>query len=125
MILRINHITEYTYENPIKGLVQTTKLIPSDYEGLKVIQWDISMNSGDKGIIHTDFEGNNIQSFTNYEDTKKIKFVVKGKVETSDTSGIYRSKNDKIDKLVYLRETEFTKKAVSYTHLTLPTILLV
>ena len=44
MILTINHITEYTYENPIKGLVQTTKLIPSDYEGLKVIQWDISMN---------------------------------------------------------------------------------
>ena len=76
MILTINHITEYTYENPINGLVQTTKLIPSNYEGLKVIQWDISMNSGDKGIIHTDFEGNNIQSFTNYEDTKKIKFVV-------------------------------------------------
>ncbi|MDC3111129.1 transglutaminase family protein [Pelagibacteraceae bacterium] len=119
MILTINHITEYTYENPIKGLVQTTKLIPSDYEGLKVIKWDISMNSGDKGIIYTDFEGNNIQSFTNYEDTKNIKFVVSGKVETSDTSGIYRSKNDKIDKLVYLRETEFTKKDISIENLAL------
>ncbi|MDC3172129.1 transglutaminase family protein, partial [Pelagibacteraceae bacterium] len=119
MILTINHTTEYTYQNPIKGLVQTTKLIPSDYEGLKVIKWDISMNSGDKGIIHTDFEGNNIQSFTNYEETKKIKFVVSGKVETSDTSGIYRSKNDKIDKLVYLRETEFTKKDISLENLAL------
>ena len=109
MILTINHVTEYTYEDPIKGLVQRTKLIPSEYEGIKIINWNISMNSGDKGSILTDYEGNNIQSFTNYEATKKIKFTVTGKVETFDTSGIYRSKNDKIDKLVYLRETKFTK----------------
>ena len=119
MILTIKHVTEYTYDHPIKGLVQSTKLIPSEYEGIKIIEWDISMNSSDKGAIHTDFEGNNIQSFTNYEDLKKIKFTVSGKVETSDTSGVYRRKNDKINELVYLRETKFTKKDTNIENLAL------
>ena len=40
---------------------------------------------------------------------KKIQFTVLGKVETFDTKGIYQSASDKIDPLVYLRESNLTK----------------
>ena len=100
MELIIEHTTKYEYKNPVAGLIQTTKLHPSEYNGLKILEWNVHNDSAKKSKIYQDGEANNIQSFTNTNKVKKIQFTVLGKVETFDTKGIY---------------------PVSYTHLTLPT----
>ena len=35
MLLTINHTTNYEYDDNLLGLIQTTKLTPSTYNGLK------------------------------------------------------------------------------------------
>ena len=112
MELIIEHTTKYEYKDPVSGLIQTTKLYPSEYNGLKILEWNVHNDSAKKSKIYQDGEANNIQSFTNTNKVKKIQFTVLGKVETFDTKGIYQSASDKIDPLVYLRESNLTKANV-------------
>jgi transglutaminase-like putative cysteine protease len=109
MLLTVNHTTNYNYDDNLIGLMQTTKLIPSPYNGLKIIEWDVTRNSEKGGEIFKDAEGNNIINFKSNDSDKIINFTVIGKVETFNTDGIYNSENDKISPLVYLRNTNLTQ----------------
>ena len=113
MELTINHKTKYTYENNLLGLMQTTKLIPSPYNGLKLIEWTVKRNQEEARNIYTDAEANNIVNFSNYDDSENIEFLVIGKVETIDTMGVYKSIKDRINPFVYLRETILTERSDS------------
>ena len=64
MELIIEHTTKYEYKNPVAGLIQTTKLHPSEYNGLKILEWNVHNDSAKKSKIYQDGEANNIQSFT-------------------------------------------------------------
>ena len=108
MLLTINHTTNYEYDDNLLGLIQTTKLTPSPYNGLKILDWTVKRNNKSGGEIFRDGEGNNIINFKGEPSEKEIKFVVKGEVETIDTNGVYESLNDKIDPYVYLRSTILT-----------------
>ena len=108
MEISIEHTTNYEYLKPISGLIQSTKLYPTEHNGLKIIKWSVERDASEKSKIYQDAEGNNIQNFTNKNKVKNIKFKVKGRVETFDTKGIYFSSTDKLDPLVYLRDTQLT-----------------
>ena len=109
MLLTINHTTNYEYNDNLLGLIQTTKLTPSPYNGLKIIKWSVKRNNKEGGVVFRDGEGNNIVNFKSEALEKTVKFEVKGKVETLDTNGIYESLNDKTNPLVYLRNTKLTE----------------
>ena len=109
MHLSINHTTQYNYDNNLNGLFQTTKLIPTPYNGLKINSWKVTKNSETGGERYLDAEGNVIMNFKSDSKDKKIKFVVSGEVETFDTNGVYENLNDKINPLVYLRGTKLTE----------------
>ena len=63
MLLTINHTTNYEYNDNLLGLIQTTKLTPSPYNGLKIIEWSVKRNSKEGGVVFRDGEGNNIVNF--------------------------------------------------------------
>ena len=108
MEIHIKHITNYQYKYPISGLVQSTKLYPSSYKGLEILSWHVRHDSAKKSKIYKDAEANNIQSFTNAKPVKSIQFTVTGKVKTFDTKGVYSNSDEKINPLVYLRESKLT-----------------
>ena len=109
MELSIKHKTKYEYVSPIGNLIQTTKLYPSENNTLKIINWNVTRDAAKKSKIYTDGEANNIQNFSNRNKVKNINFTVNGKVETFDTKGIYKNPLDKINPLVYLRNTPLTE----------------
>ena len=109
MKIEIEHTTNYKYKNPIGGLIQTTKLHPSSHNGLEVLEWEVNRDIGNKSKIYIDAEANHIQNYTNNNKINSIKFVVKGIVETKDTKGVYYNSLDKINPMVYLRNTYLTK----------------
>ena len=47
MELIIEHTTKYEYKNPVSGLIQTTKLHPSEYNGLKILEWNVHNDSAE------------------------------------------------------------------------------
>ena len=108
MEIIIEHTTKYEYKNPVSGLIQSTKLYPSEYNGLKILDWNVHHDSAEKSAIYKDGEANNIQSFTSLKKVKKIQFTVLGKVETFDTRGVYSNPDDKLDPTVYLRDSKLT-----------------
>ena len=99
MHLTVNHSTNYHYDDNLLGLIQTTKLIPSSYNGLKIIDWEVTRNEKKGGDIFRDAEGNNVVNFKSEEKETNVYFLVKGIVETFNTDGIYKSTNDKINPL--------------------------
>ena len=53
MFLTINHTTNYEYNDNLLGLIQTTKLTPSPYNGLKIIEWSVKRNNKEGlSLIH-------------------------------------------------------------------------
>ena len=109
MELSVKHTTSYEYNVPIENLIQTTKLYPSENNALKIINWNVTRDGSRKSKIYTDGEGNIIQSFSNKSKVKSVNFFVNGKVETFDTKGIYNNPLDKINPIVYLRNTTLTQ----------------
>ena len=108
MELSIKHTTSYEYNVPIDNLIQTTKLYPSENNALKIINWNVTRDGSKKSQMYTDGEANIIQSFSNKNKVKSVNFFVNGKVETFDTKGIYNNPLDKINRIVYLRNTSLT-----------------
>ena len=91
MHLTVNHTTNYHYDDNLLGLIQTTKLIPSSYNGLKIIDWEVTRNEKKGGDIFRDAEGNNIVNFKSEEKENNVYFLVKGTVETFNTCLLYTS----------------------------------
>ena len=54
MLLTINHTTNYEYNDNLLGLIQTTKLTPSPYNGLKIIEWSVKRNNKEGGVVFRD-----------------------------------------------------------------------
>ena len=119
MEIIIEHTTKYEYKNPVAGLIQSTKLYPSEYNGLKILDWNVHHDSAEKSAVYKDGEANNIQSFTSLKKVKKIQFTVLGKVETFDTKGVYFNPDDKLDPCVYLRNSNLTIPDVDIKNLAL------
>ena len=110
MKLSILHSTSYTYDEPVNGLIQSLKLIPSIHEGQKIIEWDIKSSiKGIFGSSYKDGAGDIVQTFSTEEKVKTLDIITKGIVETNNQYGILKDYEEEINPNVYLRNTKLTK----------------
>ena len=73
MKLSILHSTSYTYDEPVNGLIQSLKLVPSIHEGQKIIEWDLKSSvKGIFGSAYKDGAGDIGQTFSTEEKLKKL-----------------------------------------------------
>ena len=42
MLLRIDHVTRYRYDRPVRGVVQSHRLTPSRFDGQVVVDWRVT-----------------------------------------------------------------------------------
>ena len=63
MLLSVKHKTKYEYSNLVAGVVQSTRLTPSNYNGLKIISWDVQRSIGIDGLTYRDSAGNIINTY--------------------------------------------------------------
>ena len=49
MILTVEHITTYRYDRPVRGVVQSHRLQPSQFDGQRVQSWDVTVTDGRQG----------------------------------------------------------------------------
>ena len=109
MFLKIDHKTKYKYEKPFQSLTQSIKLFPTKFKGVKILSWKVSVKNafiGEKVI-----ESNGDQTIVAHtsKNNKSSEIIVKGEVQTPDNNGIISGHKEKINPLVYLRETDLTK----------------
>lgn len=108
MRLTVEHVTHYRYDQPVRAVVQSHRLMPSRFDGQQVLKWDIAVSGGVKGGQFRDGAGDLITSWTVLGPVEAITVTVRGEVETQDLSGVLRGHREMVAPEVWLRETPAT-----------------
>ena len=109
MWLTVDHTTRYTYDRPVRSVVQSHRLTPSAYDGQQMIDWQVTVTGGLQGSTFRDGAGDRIQGWTVQGPVSEITVQVKGTIETVDLNGILRGHRETVPPFAYLRMTDPTR----------------
>ncbi|MCU0815761.1 MAG: transglutaminase family protein [Cypionkella sp.] len=117
MLLKVDHVTRYAYDQPVRGVVQSHRLTPAVCEGQRVLSWTVTVSDGQMGGGFRDGAGDWVQAWTVLGPVSDITVRVEGVVETADTAGVLRGHRETIPPAVYLRDTPATEADVALAQL--------
>lgn len=109
MLITVDHVTRYSYDMPVRGVVQSHRLTPAAFDGQRVLAWDVSVSDGLKGGGFRDGAGDWVQGWTVTGPVQAITVHVRGVVETQDAAGVLRGLREAVPPLAYLAETAPTR----------------
>lgn len=105
MRLIVDHVTRYSYDQPVRGVVQSHRLTPTVFEGQTVVDWQVTVTDGCPGGVFRDGAGDRVQAWSVAGPVSEIVVHVRGVVETRDLTGVLRGHREIVRPEVYLRET--------------------
>lgn len=105
MLLTVDHVTRYVYDQPVRGVVQSHRLTPSLFDGQKVRDWEVTVTDGVAGGSFRDGAGDCIRAWSVSGPVSEIAVQVRGVVETVDLAGILRGHRESVPPECYLRDT--------------------
>jgi len=105
MRVRVLHDTVYTYDRPVRELIQVVRLTPRDHDGQHLRSWRIEPSADGRLRRSEDCFGNLVHTFSADGPVEELTVRVVGEVETSDTHGIVRGTVERLPDLFYLRES--------------------
>lgn len=109
MRLHVRHQTSYRCDSPVGAAIQTLRLTPRSYEGLRVVQWQVWSDTHRELPIFADGYGNLTHCHAvNYPHATALVFV-EGEVDTATTHGIVRGAPEPLPPLFFLRPTKLTQ----------------
>ena len=109
MLLIVEHLTRYIYAAPVRGVVQSHRLMPSSFDGQKILDWQVSVSDGLKGGAFRDGAGDLVQGWSVQGPVAEIEVKVTGRVETTDLAGVLRGHRELVAPEAYLRDTAATR----------------
>ncbi|NGQ89855.1 transglutaminase family protein [Rhodobacter sp. HX-7-19] len=105
MLLSVDHVTRYRYDQPVRAVMQSHRLTPSAFDGQKVRNWKVSVTDGIPGGAFRDGAGDRVQAWTVKGPVSEIEVHVVGTVETLDLAGVLRGHREMVQPEVYLVDT--------------------
>lgn len=109
MLLSVDHVTRYSYDQPVRAVMQSHRLTPSVFDGQKVRNWKVTVSDGIPGGSFRDGAGDVVQSWTVKGPVSEIEVRVTGTVETFDLAGLLRGHRELVPPEVYLVESPPTR----------------
>lgn len=109
MLLTVDHVTRYFYDQPVRGVVQSHRLMPSQCDGQKLRHWKVSVSDGQMGGGFRDGAGDWVQGWTVLGPVSEITVHVTGEIETFDLAGVLRGHKECTPPECYLRVTKPTE----------------
>lgn len=109
MLLTVDHVTRYHYDQPVRGVVQSHRLMPSLCAGQKMLRWKVTVSDGQMGGGFRDGAGDWVQGWTVLGPVNEITVHVTGQVETLDQAGVLRGHKELAPPEAYLRKTHPTE----------------
>lgn len=108
MHIRIDHMTRYAYERPVRTIIQTLRLTPRSSEAQQVRRWGIETDVDTRLKQSEDAFGNIVHTLYTEAPTDRLTVRVSGDVTTTDTQGVLSPQPERLSPLVYLRDTPLT-----------------
>ncbi|MCB1395987.1 MAG: transglutaminase family protein [Rhodobacter sp.] len=109
MRLIVEHTTVYTYDQPVRAVVQSHRLTPSRCDSQLVESWDVAVSNGIKGGGFRDGAGDWVQGWSVNGPVSRVEVTVTGVVVTNDTAGVLRGLRESVPALAWLDETAPTR----------------
>ncbi|KQT11682.1 transglutaminase [Methylobacterium sp. Leaf399] len=106
MRIRVFHETQYTYEQPARGLIQVLRLRPRDHDGQYVRRWRIEPSVDGRISEREDGFGNIVHWFTADDPADALTIRVTGEVDTNEMHGIVRGTIERLPDVFYLRDSD-------------------
>lgn len=106
MRIRVFHETQYTYEQPARGLIQVLRLRPRDHDGQYVRRWRIEPSVDGRISEREDGFGNVVHWFTADEPADTLTIRVAGEVDTNEMHGVVRGTIERLPDVFYLRDSD-------------------
>lgn len=117
MRLFVRHVTTYSYEQPMRMLVQSLRLTPSVFAGQRVESWKVTVPGGTAGASFRDGAGDLNQTVSVRGPVQRAVVEVDGIVSTTDLSGVVKGHREVVPPGAYLRSTRPTEPDVALTEL--------
>lgn len=108
MLLSVDHVTRYSYDTPVRGVVQSHRLSPSRFDGQKLLDWTVTVSGGTMGGGFRDGAGDWVQGWSVLGPVLEIEVRVQGRVETFDLAGVLKGHKESVPPEAYLRDTSAT-----------------
>lgn len=108
MILSIQHITEYQFDQPVRYALQRLKLRPKDGAGQTIRNWQLLVDGGKVEAEHDDPHNNHVTLISVEEGRTAITISCQGQVETADNHGILGRHRSHVPLWAYCRSTRLT-----------------
>jgi len=109
MLLKVDHVTRYVYDRPVRGVVQSHRLTPLRFDGQRVLDWGVAVSGGTAGGSFRDGAGDVLRGWTVRGPVTEIEVRVTGRVETTDLFGVLRGHRETVMPDCYLNETAATR----------------
>ncbi len=108
MRLRIDHVSTYRYDPPVRRVVQSHRLTPADCVNQRVVAWQVDVPGGLRGGTFTDGAGDQVQGWTITGPLSEVSVRVQGEVETTDCAGVLRGHRERVPPVTWMRPTPAT-----------------
>ena len=93
----------------MRGVVQSLRLRPTQYEGQQVLNWDVHVEGAVRGSAFRDAAGDWVETVTLLGPVEELRIQVTGEIETFDLAGVLRGHRESVPPLTYLRDTRATR----------------
>ena len=117
MLLKVDHVTTYSYDRPVRGLVQSHRLTPSRFDGQTTTEWTVAVTGGSRGAGFRDGAGDWVEGWTVKGPLAEIEVRVAGLVHTTDCAGVLRGHRELTPPDCYLRASHATWADAALTQL--------
>ena len=109
MRLRVDHATTYHFDPPMRGVVQSVRITPSQCNSQQLIDWAVQVDGAERGAGFRDGAGDWVETVTLMGPVDALTVEVRGEVETIDTGGVLQGHRERVPPEAYLRESRFTR----------------
>lgn len=117
MLLNVNHISRYHYDNPVQYALQQIRLTPKRRAGQNVINWSVTIEGGHKELSFEDQHSNVVDLISIKPGQTQLAIICKGQVELTDGSGVVGQHGGFAPLWLFQRSTPLTKAGPQITAL--------
>ena len=109
MLISVRHITRYAYAGPVGYAIQSLRLTPAPFDGLRVLDWRVHVPGAGPALEFKDGFGNLVHLVTVNHPHQELSIEAGGTVETKDLNGVVARMKNSCPPRVFLKVTPQTE----------------
>ena len=108
MLLKIKHVSKYTYEEAVPYALQRIRLTPQTTRNQKVHDWSVNYHGATREVLYRDGFGNLTELVRNERNAHDMTITVGGTIETFNKAGVEGPDSGPTPLWTWLRQTPLT-----------------